>query len=628
MRRFVWLGLLASPLLGCGNLLGLGEFDDAAPGAGGAGSTTTTTASTSGTGGASSSSTTTSSADSTTSTSSGMTCTPGEVVDCAYTADPPSSQDVGPCHAGTQECLQDGSGFDDCVGEVGPQPEDCANPGIDEDCDGTPDDTCACVPGTKTSCYTGPNGTENVGLCKAGSAACDADGLGYMACMGDILPSPETCADVADEDCNAVECALWAKRMGDASDQYIIGVGSNAQDEVYVAGNFTGALDIGAGNQFSVGANDLWVAKLKADGSPVWFTAIPGIVAGHMKVDGQGNVVVTGSFSGTVTVGGMAYTAVGAGDQIVIRFGSAGAVLWARALDTVNTTSIALTTNDDILVTGMLTSALDLGTGALPYAGAADVYFARLAASDGHTIFAKSIGSAGLEEGVAIAASGAGLIDVFGYYNGPLSIGGNALTPASAANFRTFLAQYDANGVYQLSTSYGFFSYPLHVVIPSSGKIYLGINFSGTIDTGGIAAQATGPADGVIAEYTSGGFLQKLTQVGGTGAESITALATDPAGNVLVAFDYTETLSFAGANLSAIGTKDVGIAKLDSQTNLVWTRGFPGLMNSNQQVVVGASKGSLGVLAAGYFQGDTNVGGIPLPAAGGADAFVASFLAQ
>lgn len=627
MRRFVWLGLLVSPLVACGNLLGLGEFDDAAPGAGGAGSTTTT-ATTSGTGGASSSATTTSSTDATSSTSSGMVCTPGEIVDCPYTADPPSTEGVGPCHAGTKACLQDGSGFEDCVGEVGPQPEDCANPGIDEDCNGTPDDTCACAPGTKTNCYTGPGGTENVGLCKAGSATCNDDGMGYMPCVGDVLPVPETCANVADEDCNAVECAVWAKRMGDASDQYIVGVGSNAQDEVYVAGNFTGALDIGAGNQFSVGAGDLWVAKLKPDGNPVWFTSIPGISVVHMKVDGQGNVVVTGSFSGTVTVGGLTYTAVGASDQIVIRFGSAGAVLWARALDTVNTTSIALTTNDDILLTGMLTSALDLGTGPLPFAGATDLYFARLAATDGHTIFAKSIGSAGAEEGVAIAASGAGLIDVFGYYNGALSINGNALTPAAGGSFRTFLAQYDSNGNYQLSTSYGFFSYPLHVVIPSSGKIYLGINFAGNIDPGGLAAQATGASDGLVAEYTSGGFLQKLNQISGPGAESITGLATDPAGNVLVAFDYTGTVNFLGGNMTAAGTKDVGLAKFDGQSNLVWMRGFPGLVNSNQQVAVGASKGSLNVLAAGYFQGDTNLGGIPLPAAGGADAFVASFLAQ
>lgn len=632
MRRALWLGLGVSSLLGCGNLLGLDDFADSASGAGGAGgvgSTTGTTAS--GTGGATattSSDATSTTSDATSSTSSGMACTPGEVVDCPYSADPPSSEGVGPCHAGTKECLEDGSGFDVCTGEVGPQPEDCANPGVDEDCDGTPDDTCACAPGTKTSCYTGPANTEGVGLCAAGNAPCNPDGLGYGPCTGDVLPAPETCVNAADEDCNTVDCALWALRVGDASDQYVVDVGSNAQDEVYVAGNFTGAMDLGAGNHFSVASGDLFVAKAKADGTPVWFASIPGISVRHMKVDSAGNAVVSGSFSGTVTVGGVPYTASGGSDQIVIRYGSAGAVLWARTFDAVNTSAMALTGADDILVTGLVSSAVDLGTGALPFAGGSDVYFARFAASDGHTVFAKTIGSAGIEEGIAIAASGAGTISLFGYYNGALSINGNALTPPAAGAFRTFLAQYDANGTYQLSTSYGFFSYPLHVVVPSSGKIYLGINFTGTIDAGGSAAQAMGPSDGLLAEYTASGFLQKLTPLTGPGDESISDLSADPAGNILVAFDHSSTLTFLGSNTAAAGTKDMGIAKLDSQGSLVWLRSFPGLLGGNQQLSVGPSRGSLGVLASGYFQADSNIGGIPLPAAGGADVVIASFLAQ
>lgn len=549
-------------------------------------------------------------------------------MDCPYTADPPSSEGMGPCHAGTKECLQDGSGFDDCIGEVGPQPEDCANPGIDEDCNGVADDTCACVPSTKTACYTGPAGTQNVGLCKDGTTTCNADGLGYGPCMGDTLPTPETCSNPADEDCNMVECALWAKRFGDASDQYVVDVSSNAQDEVYIAGNFTGAMDLGAGNHFSVGAGDLFIAKLKADGSPIWFNGIPGISVSHMKVDSVGSAVVSGSFSGTVTVGGNAYTAVGGSDQIIIRFGSAGTVLWVRTLDVANTTSLSLTSADDVLVTGLYPAAVDLGTGVLPFGGGTDAYLARLAVGDGHTVFAKSIGGANFEEGIAIAASGAGTISVFGYYNGALSINGNALPAAGGGVFRTFLAQYDMNGTYLLSGSYGFFSYPLHLAIPSSGKIYLGINFTGTIDAGGLAATAQGAGDGLLAEYNASGFLQKLTPVTGPGAETISDLATDPAGNILVALDYTGALTLAGTNTGVFGTKDQGIAKFDSQGNLVWMRGFPGFMNANQQLSVGPSKGSLGVLAAGFFEGDTNVGGIPLPAVGGADAFVGSFLAQ
>ena len=51
----------------------------------------------------------------------------------------------------------------------------------------------ACVPGTPRACYTGPTGTENVGVCRGGTQTCLPDGSGYGACEGQVLPSAEVC---------------------------------------------------------------------------------------------------------------------------------------------------------------------------------------------------------------------------------------------------------------------------------------------------------------------------------------------------------------------------------------------------------------------------------------------------
>ena len=42
---------------------------------------------------------------------------------------------MGPCKGGTRTCNAEGSGFGPCVGEVLPEPEDCATT-ADESCDG------------------------------------------------------------------------------------------------------------------------------------------------------------------------------------------------------------------------------------------------------------------------------------------------------------------------------------------------------------------------------------------------------------------------------------------------------------------------------------------------------------
>lgn len=58
-----------------------------------------------------------------------------------------------------------------------------------------------CVPGTEQACYSGPDGTSGVGVCRAGVQQCLSDGSGYGSCEGEILPSTEVCNN-NDDDCN------------------------------------------------------------------------------------------------------------------------------------------------------------------------------------------------------------------------------------------------------------------------------------------------------------------------------------------------------------------------------------------------------------------------------------------
>ncbi|MBI5531259.1 MAG: hypothetical protein HY898_00990 [Deltaproteobacteria bacterium] len=132
-------------------------------------------------------------------TGGGGMCTPGAQQPC-YTG-PNGTQNTGLCHGGQATCAQDGMSWGPCVGEVTPVAESCATTG-DDDCNGTANDGCLCTPGSSQACYSGPGGTQNVGICHGGQATCAADGKSLGPCVGEVTPQTEDCATAADEDCN------------------------------------------------------------------------------------------------------------------------------------------------------------------------------------------------------------------------------------------------------------------------------------------------------------------------------------------------------------------------------------------------------------------------------------------
>lgn len=97
----------------------------------------------------------------------------------------------GICKAGTQTCTVGAGGptWGPCIGEVLPQPEICN--GIDDNCDGYIDN----IPGTSLplvqSCYTGPPGTADKGICHPGNQTC-VNGM-WTACAGEQTPLPPAC---------------------------------------------------------------------------------------------------------------------------------------------------------------------------------------------------------------------------------------------------------------------------------------------------------------------------------------------------------------------------------------------------------------------------------------------------
>ncbi|MEK6526653.1 MAG: MopE-related protein, partial [Nitrospirota bacterium] len=122
----------------------------------------------------------------------------GGNTDCDGLTDEDSLPEVIYCGLG--DCRQ--SGERRC--EAGSFVEICSEgtPGVelcdgvnDEDCDGSVDNGCECLPGISLPCGT------DTGQCEAGTQFCETDGR-WSECLGEVSASLELCDGVEDEDCD------------------------------------------------------------------------------------------------------------------------------------------------------------------------------------------------------------------------------------------------------------------------------------------------------------------------------------------------------------------------------------------------------------------------------------------
>jgi FlgD Ig-like domain len=174
---------------------------------------------------------------------------------------------------------------------------------------------------------------------------------------------------------------LWSKNFGGALGY---SVATDGLGNVVTTGLFNGTVDFGGGPLTEAGGGDIFVAKFDLNGNHLWSKTFGNAdfqYCQSVATDGANNVVITASFPGTVDFGGGPLTSAGYDDIFVAKLDANGNHLWSQRFGDADwsdtSTSVAADGSGNIAITGYFPGTVDFGGGPLTSAGGQDIFLAR-----------------------------------------------------------------------------------------------------------------------------------------------------------------------------------------------------------------------------------------------------------
>lgn len=344
-------------------------------------------------------------------------------------------------------------------------------------------------------------------------------------------------------------------------------------------------------------------------------------------MDSSGNIY---SLAGSANMRINGVTSSGGQGAWITKSDSQGNFLWTQSImssSTVWPEGIAIDGTGNILVAGIYTGDLTVGSSTITNSGNSDGFIAKLDSS-GNGIWVNKIGGTALDYVTAVAVDSSNNIVVTGWFDSSsLSIAGQSFNRVSSRDI--FIAKYDSAGgslwALQGSTP-GNQNQGLDIVIDSSDNIYTSGRHTGALTIGTVSKSGNGSTDGYVARISASGVTQWIVNPGSTASEAVTALALDSAGDVYAAIEYVASFTIAGTtlvNAASDSTLDVALVKYNSSGVAQWVRSINGAGQQLASDITADSSGNIWIT--GRYQNTATSGSSSVTSNGGYDIYLFRF---
>ncbi|WP_166727741.1 autotransporter outer membrane beta-barrel domain-containing protein [Mucilaginibacter gilvus] len=324
---------------------------------------------------------------------------------------------------------------------------------------------------------------------------------------------------------------LWARTIGGSGTDRGEQVTSDAVGNVIVTSIFQQTITIGGHSESASSGFNALIVKYNAAGNFVWDINLGG-TGGDTQVfgngiDSQNNVIVSGSYSGTVDFDPLGtHQSFGGGfnTPFLAKYTPAGKLVWAKFASgnfTNNGSELSIDVNDDIYLTGSFSSSLTFtGTGiTLNATGNKDSFLAKYS-SAGSLVFAKDIGGSGAGAfNYMIRNDKSKNVYITGYFTGTIDFDPSAAVANVSYHGQRdlYVAKYDVNGNYQWAFSAGSpncdLTLGIEMAIINVDDVVLGGSFCSTVNFDPSTCTIT---NRTAQNFISDSFVARYLQTSGT----------------------------------------------------------------------------------------------------------------
>jgi len=427
-------------------------------------------------------------------------------------------------------------------------------------------------------------------------------------------------------DCSNQLVLSWVKTGGGIDNDAVNDVDTDDLGNIFVTGYFTDTMNILGTEVISAGGKDFFLAKLDSDGILVWIETGGGILDDYgtgVVVDGNNDVLVTGTFSGPANFSGIPAISIQDLDIFLIKYSNAGVYDWGQFMggwDDEISGGICVDNYNNPIIVGTYFNTLayndSIGISHYEYAYSTGIddynFFVAKFDALGNFKWVTSDGSAADDSGKDIACDNSNNIFVSGEFEGTIEFGSLEQTALGIKD--VFFAKYNPSGDVQWIDQMGTLGgndNAYSVATDVFGNSYISYEIDQTTD------------HARVNRYDIVGVKNLTISFGGTGAVAPTGLAVDNSESIFISGSFSDLADLGDGDTASIGESDYFIVKYDSDGSFIF-QDIAGSLFSDQATSICLDYDN-SLIVGGFCNHLISFGGTTYPSQGKEDVLITKY---